>query len=52
MFVGAGCAAYGIMLLVLAPERIPAPWRSKSSRRPWAVCMILLGVGLSVSTML
>lgn len=53
LFVCGGCTASGVLLLAIAPERLPAPLPTKPENRfKWGVLLILLGVGMSVYTVL
>jgi hypothetical protein len=53
LLVFAACAAYGVVLISVDAERLPPLLRVKpANRMKWGVCLILLGVVMSIHTVL
>ena len=53
LFGAAAIAAYGVLLLVIPPDRLPMPFRPKPENRlMWGVLPILFGVGMAIYTVL
>jgi hypothetical protein len=53
LFVFAACAAYGIVLMAIEPDRLPSLMRVKpANRMKWGTCLLLLGVAMSIHTVL